>query len=91
MKQNLKRRLAKVEAQLGANETQLRRLAARLHIDPERILGALEGRGKELARHVAADGLITWEGFLTLSECLGWNTIRGSVTQKVGSPSESCE
>lgn len=70
MKQGLKRRMAKLEAQLGADETKLRRLVMKLNIDPERMLSAIKGREKELARHLVDDG-ITWEGFLMLRRCLG--------------------
>ena len=73
MRRDLKRRLKQLEARVGAEDHQLRRLAAQLHIDSERLLGAVQGREAELHSH-SIDGGIAWEGFLLLAQCMGWNT-----------------
>jgi hypothetical protein len=73
MRRDLRRRLEKLEAQVVAGDQKLSRLAARLHVDPERLRKAVQGHEAELAKHLIEDG-ITWEGFLLVGKCLGWNT-----------------
>jgi len=69
LKRGQLRRLEKLEGHVGADENRLRRLAARLGVEPERMLAAVEGHERELAPHLVEAG-ITWEGLLLLGKWL---------------------
>jgi len=71
MDRNLLRRLAQLETRLGFSERRLRRVAERLHVDPERLLQASRGHERHLAGQIEEDGTITWEGLILVLKLMG--------------------
>lgn len=70
MSKDLKRRIEKLERQVGVAglETKLRALARRLGGNEEAYLLAVRGYERQLGQALGEDGTITWEGFLLLRD-----------------------
>jgi|SRR5271157_3312403 len=72
MSKDLKRRIEKLERQIGVSgfETKLRALVRWWGGNEEAYLRAARGYARELGPALGEDGTITWEGFLLLRDLL---------------------
>jgi hypothetical protein len=70
MSWSLRRRVEKLEARYGNGQKKFRQLAARLKVDPERMLQAVKNHEAELLVEMGDGPGITWEGFQFLYELL---------------------
>ena len=72
MSKDLKRRIEKLERQVGVSgfETKLRALVRWWGGNEEAYLRAARGYARELGPALGEDGTITWEGFLLLRNLL---------------------
>jgi hypothetical protein len=72
MSKDLKRRIEKLERQVGVSEfeTKLRAVVRQWGGNEEAYLRAARGQERKLGPELGEDGTITWEGYLLLQDLL---------------------
>jgi hypothetical protein len=90
MSKDLKRRIEKLERQVGVSgfETKLRAVVRRWGGNEEAYLRAARGHERKLGPALGEDGSITWEGFQLLRDLLHPSRHASRAAGRKGAPAE---